>query len=150
MHEFQPVAVVSGDFLDYFELPDGNIGLYLGDVSGKGLPAALYAALAVGMLRGVHKTGTSPSELLTTLNRRLLVRGVPRRHVATPYAVFDTGTHALGIASAGMAGPFHIATNGCHALELSGIPPGLFPVVTYDSLTMQRKPATPCFSLPTD
>jgi phosphoserine phosphatase RsbU/P len=53
-HEFQPLAAVGGDFLDYFELTDGRIGLYLGDVSGKGLPAALYAALAVGTLRGVH------------------------------------------------------------------------------------------------
>ena len=58
-HAFQPVAAVGGDFLDYFELPDGTIGLYLGDVSGKGLAAAMYAALAVGTLRGVHKTNQS-------------------------------------------------------------------------------------------
>jgi serine phosphatase RsbU (regulator of sigma subunit) len=58
-HEFQPVSEVGGDFLDYFELTDGSIGLYLGDVAGKGLPAAMYAALAVGTLRGVHKTGQS-------------------------------------------------------------------------------------------
>src|SRR4029077_8941010 len=51
-HEFQPIAAVGGDFLDYFQLSDGTIGLYLGDVSGKGLPAAMYAALAVGTLRG--------------------------------------------------------------------------------------------------
>src|SRR5689334_1555679 len=80
-HEFQPMASVGGDFLDYFELPDGTVGLYLGDVSGKGLPAALYAALAVGTLRGVHKTGTSPDDTLAMLNRRLLLRGIPRRHV---------------------------------------------------------------------
>jgi len=46
-HEFRPVAAVGGDFLGYFELTDGSVGLYLGDVSGKGLPAALHAALAV-------------------------------------------------------------------------------------------------------
>ena len=56
-HAFQPIAAVGGDFLDYFRLSDGTVGLYLGDVSGKGLPAAMYAALAVGTLRGVHKTG---------------------------------------------------------------------------------------------
>src|SRR5882762_2951615 len=78
-HEFQPIAAVGGDFLDYFVLTDGRIGLYLGDVSGKGLPAALYAALAVGTLRGVHKTGTSPHDVLGTLNRRLMIRGMPRR-----------------------------------------------------------------------
>jgi hypothetical protein len=59
--EFQPVTEVGGDFLDYFLLSDGTAGLYLGDVTGKGLPAALFAAPAVGTLRGVHKTGTAPS-----------------------------------------------------------------------------------------
>ena len=49
-HEFQPAAAVGGDYLDYFSMTDGMIGMYLGDVSGKGLPAALFAALAVGTL----------------------------------------------------------------------------------------------------
>src|SRR5467141_5401555 len=56
-HEFRPVAAVGGDFLGYFELTDGSVGLYLGDVSGK-----------VGTLRGVQKTGTSPHDVLATLN----------------------------------------------------------------------------------
>src|SRR5713101_4954250 len=112
-HEFQPVTAVGGDFLDYFELTDKTIGLYLGDVSGKGLPAALYAALAVGTLRGVHKTGTLPSDVLATLNRRLLIRGMPRRHAAIQYAVFDPRTKDLQVTSAGMPGPFHLRTNGC-------------------------------------
>src|SRR5947209_11336664 len=94
-HEFQPIAAVGGDFLDYFELSDGTVGLYLGDVSGKGLPAAMYAALAVGTLRGVHKTGQPPSCVLSTLNRRLLVRGVPRRYSATQYALFDPATRRM-------------------------------------------------------
>jgi len=54
---------VGGDFLDFFTLTDGVIGIYLGDVRGKGLPAALYAALAVGTLRGVHKTGAADDGL---------------------------------------------------------------------------------------
>src|SRR6266446_3941010 len=112
-HEFQPVAAVGGDLLDYFELADGSIGLYLGDVSGKGLPAAMYAALAVGTLRGVHKTGTSPCDVLATLNRRLMIRGMPRRHAAIQYAVFDPRSHQLQIASAGMPGPLHYSAAGC-------------------------------------
>lgn len=144
-HEFQPMTAVGGDFLDYFELPDGTIGLYLGDVSGKGLPAALYAALAVGTLRGVHKTGTAPSDVLETLNRRLLVRGVPRRHVAIQYALFDPRTNEMRIASAGMAGPFHVSANGCHTLELSGIPPGLFTAANYDSLAIRLEPCDSVF-----
>src|SRR5271154_4861881 len=94
-HEFQPVAEVGGDFLDYFEMTDGCIGLYLGDVSGKGLPAAMYAALAVGTLRGVHKTGQSPANVLSTLNRRLMLRGASRRHAAMQYALFDPRTREI-------------------------------------------------------
>src|SRR5208282_1401432 len=87
-HEFQPVTEVGGDFLDYFTLSDGTLGLYVGDVSGKGLPAALYAALAVGTLRGVHKTGQRPAAVLSLLNERLHLRGIPARHTVIQYAVF--------------------------------------------------------------
>src|SRR6266446_1902576 len=126
-HAFQPVAAVGGDFLDYFELSDGTIGLYLGDVAGKGLAAAMYAALAVGTLRGVHKTGQSPSAVLELLNKRLLLRSLPRRHTAMQYAVFDPRNREMLIASAGMPGPLYLSGKGCQALELSGIPPGLLP-----------------------
>jgi phosphoserine phosphatase RsbU/P len=139
-HEFQPVSAVGGDFLDYFELSDGTIGLYLGDVSGKGLPAAMYAALAVGTLRGVHKTGQAPAAVLSTLNRRLLVRGVPRRYSATQYALFEPNTSKMTIASAGMPGPFHLSARGCRVLEVPGMPPGLFPDITYDSCMLSLEP----------
>jgi len=58
-------------FWIFFTLTDGAIGIYLGDVTAKELPAALYAALAVGNLRGGHKTGTPPSSALRVLNRRV-------------------------------------------------------------------------------
>jgi phosphoserine phosphatase RsbU/P len=136
-HKFQPVAAVGGDFLDYFELTDGSVGLYLGDVSGKGLPAALYSALAVGTLRGVHKTGTPPHDVLATLNRRLMIRGMPRRYTAIQYAVFNPHSHELQIASAGMPGPFHLSASGCRNLNLCGIPPGLFAAANYETLTLR-------------
>jgi sigma-B regulation protein RsbU (phosphoserine phosphatase) len=139
-HEFQPVAAVGGDYLDYFGLTDGSIGLYLGDVSGKGLPAALYAALAVGTLRGVHKTGTLPHDVLGTLNRRLMIRGMPRRHSAIQYAVFDPDSHEMQIASAGMPGPLYLCANGCRTLELIGLPPGLFAASSYETLTLRLQP----------
>lgn len=139
-HEFQPVAGVGGDFLDYFELSDGTIGLYLGDVSGKGLPAAMYAALAVGTLRGVHKTGQSPAGVLSILNRRLLVRKLPRRYSATQYAVFDPRSRVMCIASAGMPGPFHIAESRCRALEIPGMPPGMLGEVEYEVLRIEIRP----------
>src|SRR5260370_7227278 len=106
-HQFQPVAAVGGDFLDYFELSDGSVGLYLGDVSGKGLAAAMYAALAVGTLRGVHKTGQSPAAVLSTLNRRLLGRGVSRRYTATQYAIFAPPPSDMHITTTAIPRPFH-------------------------------------------
>ncbi len=144
-HEFHPMAAVGGDFLDYFELADGTFGLYLGDVSGKGLPAALYAALAVGTLRGVHKTGTSPGDVLATLNRRLMIRGIPRRHAAIQYALFDPRSRDLRVTSAGMPGPFHISKDGCRVLELSGIPPGLFEGISYETSTVHLQPGDSMF-----
>lgn len=139
-HKFHPMAGVGGDFLDYFKLTDGTIGLYLGDVCGKGLPAALYAALAVGSLRGVHKTGTSARDVLATLNQRLMIRGMPRRYAAIQYAVFEPCTSELQIASAGMPGPFYLYENGCRMLTLSAIPPGLFAGSDYEMLTLPLKP----------
>jgi phosphoserine phosphatase RsbU/P len=126
-HAFQPIAAVGGDFLDYFVLTDGTVGLYLGDVSGKGLPAALYAALAVGTLRGVHKTGTSPHDVLGTLNRRLMIRGMPRRHAAMQYGVFDPRTHELQVTSAGMPGPFTFAQTAAAAWNSPACPPASSP-----------------------
>src|ERR1700694_3337664 len=124
-HEFQPVAAVGGDFLDYFELTDGTIGLYLGDVSGKGLPAALYAALAVGTLRGIHKTGMMPGRVVSLLNQRLLLRGIPGRHSAIQYALFDPAGPRMRIVSAGMPGPLLLRGENSRVLKIAGLPPGL-------------------------
>ena len=114
--------------------------MYIGDVSGKGLPAALYAALAVGTLRGIHKTGCHPSRVLYLLNQRLLLRGIPGRHTAIQYALFDPDTSEMTIASAGMPGPLLLRDGQSQVLQVAGIPPGLFPDVTYDVLRVQLVP----------
>jgi sigma-B regulation protein RsbU (phosphoserine phosphatase) len=139
-HQFRPAREVGGDFLDYFTLTDGSIGLYLGDVSGKGLPAALYAALAVGTLRGVHKTGTPPGEVLSLVNRRLAGRAIPRRYSALQYAVFCPERRQMRISSAGLQGPLHISRSGCRELLLSGIPPGMFLKADYETHTVEIEP----------
>ena len=135
--EFQPVTEVGGDFLGYFLLSDGTAGVYLGDVTGKGLPAALIAALAVGTLRGVHKTGTAPSTVLAQLNKRMLLKNVTVRYAAMQYAHLNPETGVMRLASAGMHGPFHLRAGGCDDLALSGIPPGLFPNTEYEMKEIQ-------------
>jgi len=134
--EFQPVTEVGGDFLGYFLLSDGTAGVYLGDVTGKGLPAALFAALAVGTLRGVHKTGTAPSTVLAQLNKRMLLKNVTVRYAAMQYAHLNPETGMMRVASAGMHGPFHLRAGGCDDLALSGIQ-GLFPNTEYEMKEIQ-------------
>jgi len=139
-YEFQPFHEVGGDFLDFFQLSDQTIGIYLGDVTGKGLPAALYAALAVGTLRGVHKTGTDPALVLSQLNRRMLLHNISHRYAAVQYASFDPRTGIMKIASAGMEGPLHISRSGCQKLEMPGLPPGMFANANYETVTVRLEP----------
>ncbi len=139
-HEFQPVTEVGGDYLDYFKLSDETIGIYVGDVSGKGLPAALYAALAVGTLRGIHKTGLEPERVLSLLNQRLLLRGIPGRHSAIQYALFDPAGSRIRIVSAGMPGPLLLRGEDSRVLQIAGLPPGLFSTASYDELSLQLEP----------
>jgi sigma-B regulation protein RsbU (phosphoserine phosphatase) len=139
-HEFQPVTEVGGDYLDYFKLSDETIGLYVGDVSGKGLPAALYAALAVGTLRGIHKTGMEPQRVLSLLNERLLLRGIPGRHSAIQYALFHPETARMRIVSAGMPGPLLLRGEDSRIMQVAGLPPGLFSAATYDELSLDLEP----------
>jgi len=139
-HEFQPFHEVGGDFLDFFTLTDGTVGIYLGDVTGKGLPAALYAALAVGTLRGVHKTGTAPATVLRLLNSRILLHSVSARYAAMQYACVDPQSGLVRIASAGMPGPLHLGAEGCREFEIAGLPPGMFREAQYEEVTLQLAP----------
>lgn len=131
---------VSGDFLDYFCLSDGRLGMYMGDVVGKGLPAAMYAALAMGTLRSINKTGERPADVLELFNKRLLVRAIPSRYCATQYAVFDPTTLELELANAGLPSPIHLSATGCRILSGSGLPSGLFESAQYEQATFQLVP----------
>src|ERR1700693_3846301 len=106
---FSPFFDVGGDFVDFFRLPDGLIGLYMGDVVGKGLPAAMYGALVMGTLRGIHKTGTDTARVLSLLNERLAQRPIQGRFCSTLYALFDPATHELRFSNAGIPLPLLVS-----------------------------------------
>lgn len=134
--KFRPAKYVSGDFLDYFQLTDGLVGLYLGDVVGKGLPAALYGALAVGMLRGINKRDETPATVLEALNRRLTDRHVLGRYCAVQYAVLDPRSYWLHFSNAGLAPrPIRISAAGCQSLGEGGFPCGVFKDARFDVYT---------------
>jgi phosphoserine phosphatase RsbU/P len=131
---------VGGDFLDYFAMPDGKLGIYMGDVVGKGLPAAMYAALAVGGLRSIRKTGAEPAAVLELFNKRLMVRPIPSRYCASQYAVFDPATLELRVANAGLPRPLHLWAEGSAAIGEGGLPSGLFDAATYEQSSVQLAP----------
>ncbi|MGB0035036.1 MAG: PP2C family protein-serine/threonine phosphatase [Candidatus Acidiferrales bacterium] len=131
---------VGGDFLDYFYLADRRLGIYLGDVVGKGLPAAMYSALAMGMLRSIHKTGAEPAAVLKLFNKRLRVRPLPHRYCSTQYAVFDPVTLELRVSNAGLPFPLHLHATGCRALGEGGLPSGLFDIAEYEQHAIRLTP----------
>lgn len=134
--KFRPVADVGGDFLDYYWMADRRLGFFLGDVVGKGLPAALYGALTMGILRGINKGQGAPTSVLEFLNRRLLDRAVPNRFCSVQYAVFDPSSFELSLANAGLRPcPLHISAQCCRELGGGGFPCGLFRDVRYDLST---------------
>jgi phosphoserine phosphatase RsbU/P len=137
---FSPFGGVGGDFADFFALPNGLVGLYLGDVAGKGLPAALYAALVMGLLRGIHKEGTDPATALTILNKRMLVRPVLGRFASTLYATFDPASHILTFANAGLPLPLLASKTTCTSVGEGGLPSGLFPNASYENYSVQLCP----------
>jgi phosphoserine phosphatase RsbU/P len=139
-YRFSPLTEVGGDFADFFQLPNGRVGLYVGDVVGKGLSAAMYAALVMGMLRGINKTGTDPAYVLELLNKRLLVRPVPGRYCATLYASFDPAKNELVFSNAGLPYPLLVSSGGITRLGEGGLPSGIFPGTTYDRHVVQLSP----------
>jgi serine phosphatase RsbU (regulator of sigma subunit) len=137
---FKPFSDVGGDFADFFQLPDGLIHLYLGDVVGKGLPAAMYSALAMGTLRGIHKTGTDTMKVLALLNQRLAQRPIPGRFCSTLYAVFNPATLELHFSNAGIPLPLLASGGACRELGEGGLPSGMFPDAAYAQHVVQLSP----------
>jgi sigma-B regulation protein RsbU (phosphoserine phosphatase) len=131
-YRYQPLVEVGGDFADFFQLPNGLIGLYVGDVVGKGVTAALYAALVMGTIRGIDKTGEDPASVLALLNKRLRVRPVPGRFSSTLYALFDPVSFELTFSNAGLPLPLLVSSSGCQLLGAGGFPSGMFPDATYE------------------
>jgi len=135
-----PSPTWGGDFADFFDLPNGFVGVYLGDVVGKGLPAAMYSALAMGTLRGIHKTGTDTAKVLALLNERLVQRPISGRFCSTLYALFNPATRELIFSNAGMPLPLLISGSACRQLGEGGLPSGMFPGATYVRHVVQLDP----------
>ena len=139
-YRYQPLVEVGGDFADFFQLPNGLVGLYMGDVVGKGVTAALYAALVMGTIRGINKTGEEPAGVLALLNKRLLVRPVPGRYSSTLYALFDPVSGELTFSNAGVPMPLLVSETGCRYLGEGGFPSGMFAEADYQNYKVTLLP----------
>ncbi|MGA7222283.1 MAG: PP2C family protein-serine/threonine phosphatase [Candidatus Acidiferrales bacterium] len=137
---FSPLGEVGGDFADFFQLPNGLVGLYMGDVVGKGLIAAMHAALVMGTIRGINKTGEDTARVLQLLNKRLRVRAVPGRYSSTVYALLDPRSGELAFSNAGVPLPLLVSAEGCQSLGDGGFPSGMFGGVSYEIQRARLRP----------
>jgi serine phosphatase RsbU (regulator of sigma subunit) len=134
--EYRPALTVGGDFYQTLSQPDGTLILVIGDVSGKGISAAMLVAVLVGAIRSHADFTSDPASMLAMLNRRMIGRS--GGHFATCLAAEISPTGILRIANAGHIPPYR---NGLE-LDLEGsLPLGIDPDAAYDTKTLQLAPA---------
>jgi serine phosphatase RsbU (regulator of sigma subunit)/predicted ester cyclase len=130
---YQPAREVGGDFYDFFELEDGQIGLAVGDATGKGVPAALAVTASCSMLRAVAQdSGYSPGEVLGRVNETLVARIPPNMFVTCFYAILDPNSCTLSYANAGHDLPYLWHGGDAEELRARGMPLGLMPGMEYE------------------
>lgn len=137
---FAPAHTIGGDMYDFLEYSGGRHAIAVGDVSGKGAPAALYAALVSGMLRSTSTSEPSAAEMLAILNTSLSERRIEAHFVALLYAVWDNGERVLQIANSGLPRPIYCRNGRVEMIEIAGLPLGLFEDADYDELTLSAEP----------
>jgi phosphoserine phosphatase RsbU/P len=131
---------VCGDLYDFLRYGSSRIGFGLGDVSGKGSAAALYGAVAIGILRSLAPQKLLPAELLRQMNQLMCVKTIEGRYMTFCFATWRKPTRKLRIASAGQTQPLLLKGGKCDQLALVGYPFGLFEDVTYEEWTMILDP----------
>src|SRR5215208_1461122 len=132
---YQPAREVGGDFYDFLEFDDGHLGLVVGDVTDKGVPAAIVMATTRTMLRASAQRLDSPGEVLKRVND-VIVRDIPpNMFITCLYAILDPETGLLRYANAGHDLPY-LRHKGRHGdtteLRATGMPLGLMPGMFYE------------------
>src|SRR5215207_3585618 len=130
---YRPAREVGGDFYDFFELEDGQLGLVVGDATGKGVPAALVMASARSMLRAVAQgTEHSPGGVLGRVNDALATDIPPNMFITCFYAILDPESGRLLYANAGHDLPYVWQSGEAEELRARGMPLGLMPGMSYE------------------
>ena len=134
-----PCRSIGGDFFDYVDLPDGGFGFAVGDVAGKGAPAALLTAVLQGVFASQASSGTGPAMTLSRVNQALIRRSVESRFATAFYAVL-TPDGKLTYCNAGHNPPLLIRQDRVERLETGGLILGLFEHATFEEETVRVSP----------
>ena len=130
---YQPAREVGGDFYDFIDLPDGQVGIVCGDVTDKGVPAALIMAKTHSILRADAPRLVSPGEVLARANTLLAAEMPPNMFVTCLYAVLNPATGHLRYANAGHPLPYRRTGAGTvDELRATGMPLGLLDGMEYE------------------
>jgi sigma-B regulation protein RsbU (phosphoserine phosphatase) len=134
-----PCRSIGGDFYDYVDLPKSALGFALGDVAGKGPPAALLSAMMQGVFAAQAASSDSPSQTITRVNLALYRRGIESRFVTLMYGVLSPDGQ-LTYCNAGHNPPLIVGKGGVRRLECGGPIVGLFEAAHFDEETVALSP----------
>jgi len=137
--KFVPARAIGGDLYDFIPYSMSRLGIAIGDVSGKGAPAAIYAALVSGILRSHAPIEPSPAEMLSAVNLSLAERRIEAQFVSIIYAVWDDAHRTLTVANSGLPRPIYMHAGKPEVIEATGLPLGLFDEAEYDELEFRMK-----------
>jgi phosphoserine phosphatase RsbU/P len=138
--KFTPARAIGGDLYDFIPYSLSRLGIVIGDVSGKGAPAAIYAALVSGILRSHAPIEPGPAEMLSAVNLSLAERRIEAQFVSLIYAVWDDEHRTLLVANSGLPRPVLLHDGKNSVIEATGLPLGLFDDANYDEFRFKMKP----------
>jgi serine phosphatase RsbU (regulator of sigma subunit)/anti-sigma regulatory factor (Ser/Thr protein kinase) len=132
---YGPARAVGGDFYDFIAMDDGRIGIAVGDVTDKGVPAALVMARTHSVLRAEASRLGTPGEILARANDLLCPEMPARMFVTCLFAILDPATGRMVFANAGHNLPLVRTGDVVTELRATGLPLGLMPGQTYEEVT---------------
>jgi sigma-B regulation protein RsbU (phosphoserine phosphatase) len=138
---FAPARQIGGDLYDFLKYSgQGVTAIAVGDVSGKGAPAAIYAALVSGIARSHANEEPSAAGMLEAINLSLSERPIEGQYVSMIYGLWDDNQRLLQIANSGLPQPIHYHLGKIETVQATGLPIGLFNHATYDELNLHGHP----------
>ena len=138
---FAPARQIGGDLYDFLKYSgQGVTGIAVGDVSGKGAPAAIYAALVSGIARSHANEEPNAAGMLEAVNLSLADRPIAGQYVSMIYGIWDDNQRTLQIANSGLPRPLHCRNGKVEEIQVTGLPIGLFIHATYEQMEVTAKP----------